>query len=125
MTDNLTPKQRKAIEALLTTGSDSQAAQAANVSRDTIYRWLKQAEFKTALEEATAEAINNLSRSLVGLGDQAIETLRDTMEDESISPGARVSAARVVLDNILKIRELASIEQRLTELEKVQNENKQ
>ena len=38
---SLTPKQRRAVAALLTTGEVTAAAREAAVSKDTLYRWLK------------------------------------------------------------------------------------
>jgi len=52
----LTPKQRKAVEALLLTGDVSAAAKAAGVSRESLYRWLRQPLFLAAVREAEARA---------------------------------------------------------------------
>src|SRR5436190_1559367 len=59
---DLTPKQRKAVEALLTTGEVSGAAEAAGVSRDTVYRWLKAPAFLAAVREAEARGLRALER---------------------------------------------------------------
>jgi len=119
MTANLTPRQRKALETLLTTGNVKQAAEAAHVSRETIYRWLEQDTFRAALDEGERAAIESLTRALVGLGDLATATLRDAMTGDDIPPAQRVRAADVVLGRLLQLRELIELETRVCELERM------
>lgn len=124
MYENLTPKQRKAIEALLTCGNVSSAALAAGVSRETIYRWAKKDTFLKALRTGTNQALDDLSRLLLSLGETAISTLRIAMENESIPAATKVRAADIVFSRLLQFRELVSLEERITELERVnQNAN--
>ncbi len=113
----LTPKQRRAVEALLTTGEVVEAAQAAGVSRDTLYRWLKLPAFHQAVRQAEAHALDDLSRLLVGLGRTAVATLAKAMSDPTVPPASRVRAADAALSRLLQLRELATLEQRITTLE--------
>lgn len=123
MSENITPRKRKAIETLLTCGDLSQAAAAANVSRTTVYRWLKQETFKLALTDAESEAIASLSRALVGLGERATKTLQAAMDDPlPTAAGARVRAADIVLARLLQLRELYSLESRIAALEAARND---
>src|SRR5215217_1778868 len=115
----LTPKQRKAVEALLLTGDVSAAAKEAGVSRESLYRWLKQPAFLEAVREAEARALDELSRLLVRLGRSAATTLGQAMVDKAAPAATRVRAADVVLARLLQLRELAVLEQRVTELEKL------
>ncbi|MDP9355721.1 MAG: hypothetical protein M3R02_10665 [Chloroflexota bacterium] len=115
---HLTPKQRKAVEALLTTGEVTAAAQAAGVSKDSIYRWLKEPLFLAAVREAEAKALDDLSRLLVRLGRTAAATLAKAMGDAAIPPATRVRAADAVLGRLLQLRELATLEARVAELER-------
>lgn len=112
---NLTPRQRKAIEALLTSGTVEAASKAAGVSRESLYRWLKDASFVSELRATEALAVESLARSLAGLGDLAASALRDALSDAKIT--VRLRSAEIVTDRLLKLRELVSIEQRLAELE--------
>jgi phage terminase small subunit len=118
MYENLTPKQRKAIEALLTCGDVSSAARAAGVSRDTVYRWAKKDNFLDALRAGTSQALDDLSRLLLSLGETAISTLRIAMEDDSIPANTKVRAADIVFSRLLQFRELVSLEERVSELER-------
>jgi hypothetical protein len=114
----LTPKQRKAVEALLTTGDVQAAAQQAGVSRDTIYRWLKQPDFLAMVRAAEAQAIDDLSRILVRLGRTASGTLAKAMSDTTTPVASKIRAADVVLNRLLQLRELATLEARVVELER-------
>jgi hypothetical protein len=114
----LSPKQRKAVEALLATGEVCAAARAARVSRDTLYRWLKQPAFLEAVREAEAAALDELSRSLVGLGRTAVETLAAAMTAKAAPWATRVRAADASLARLLQLRELATLEARVAELER-------
>lgn len=116
-----TPKQQKSIEALVLTGSVTEAAKVAGVNRKTVHAWLKQPAFKLALKEAEAEALDNLSRELVSLSSEATATLRGVMGDDSAGLGHKLRAADITLANLLKIRELAGLEDRVTRLEEQLN----
>jgi len=111
-----TPKQRRALAELLTTGDKVQAAKAAGVSRRTLYRWLHQDAFRQALQAAETEALGELSRNLVRLAGKAARTLEDAM-DNAEKDGQRIRAADIVLARLLQLRELVDIEQRLQALE--------
>lgn len=116
--------QYRAIESLLTSGSATEAAEKAGVSRNTLYRWLQEPDFQAALAEAEAAALDSLSTRLVGLADQAAAALGDVFNSEKAGIGHRLRAADIVLSNLLRLRELVTIEQRLAELERRQNEQK-
>ncbi len=114
----LSPKQRRAVEALLTTGDVQAAAQQIGVSRDSLYRWLKQPVFIEAVRAAEAQAIDDLSRLLVRLGRTASGTLAKAMNDGTTPMATRVRAADIVLNRLLQLRELATLEARVVELER-------
>ncbi len=114
----LTPKQRKAVETLLATGEVAAAAREAGVSRDTLHRWLKQPLFVQAVREAESKALDDLSRLLVRLGRTAAATLAKAMGDPVAPYPTRVRAADAVLGRLLQLRELATLEARVAELER-------
>jgi transposase-like protein len=113
----LTPKQRKAVEALVTTGEVTAAAKEVGVARETLQRWLNQPTFSGAVKAAEARAIDDLSRMLVRLGRTATSTLAKAMTDNTTPMSTRVRAADVALSRLLQLRELATLEARVTELE--------
>jgi transposase-like protein len=113
----LTPRQRKAVEALLATGEVAAAAREVGVSRDTLYRWFKQPLFVEAVRETEARALDELSRLLVRLGRTATATLAKAMSDPGTPAATRVRAADVTLSRLLQLRELATLEARVQALE--------
>ncbi len=117
MSKKITARQRKAIRALLEHGDVASAAEAAGVTRQTLYRWRKQEHFKRALAEAEGEALEGLSRALVRLGEKATETLEQAM-DGAEKESTKVRAADIVLSRLLQLRELVELEERVSELEK-------
>jgi phage terminase small subunit len=119
MAENLTYRQRKAVEALLSTTDTTQAALAAGVSRETVYRWMRDPAFRDALKAGAAEALEALSRSLVRLSDKAIKTLEDALTYDLKAPGARVRAADVILGRLLQLKELVDLEGRVSDLERM------
>lgn len=112
----ITALQRKCIECLMLTGSISEAAAKANVDRSTIYKWHRQPAFVAALAEAEAEAVQSLSRVLAGLGSLAASALVDALaSDQKVS--TRLRASEIVLSNLLRLRELVNLEERIRALE--------
>jgi len=119
MTDltKLSPKQRRAVETLLLTGDASHAAAEAGIARDTLYRWMKQPAFASAVREAEAQAIDEVARVLIRLSKSAVGTLAQAMAERDAPIGPRIRAADITLSRLLQVRELAVLEERLTALE--------
>lgn len=118
MDNKLSPRKRKAIEALLSQPNVTAAAKMTGIHKDTIYRWLKvDPDFKAALNDATSQALNALSISLVGLASESIKALQEIITDKKSSPGSRLKAAEINLNNLLRIVELVNIDTRVNELE--------
>ena len=115
----LSPKQRRAVEALLSTGEVAAAAREAGVNRASLHRWLKEPLFLQAVREAEAAALDELSRLLVRLGRTAAATLAKAMSDPATPWATRVRAADASLSRLLQLRELAVLDARVTELERM------
>lgn len=116
MAKNVTPRQRRAIESLLTTADNTAAAAAAGVSRQTLYRWLRDPVFQAELDRVTGEAIDALSRAMVRLGKKATIALDDAIGSNDLP--VRVRASNIVMARLLQLRELAAMEWRLSEIER-------
>ena len=114
----ITPRQSIAIERLLNGGTIQAAADAAGVSRKTVYKWIDQPLFQAAINNAQAEAMARLSRALIALGGSAVETLEETMSDKNQPAAVRVRAADIVTNRLLTMRESVEFEARLAELVK-------
>ena len=112
----ITTRQHKAILALLSTKSVSEAAQQAAVPERTLWRWLGDPQFRAHLAGAEADLLDAATRSLLQMQGNALETVQTIMQG-SESDAVRLRAAQTVLDHLLKLRELRNVEQRLTALE--------
>lgn len=119
----LSKNQLKAIDALLSCGSITEAAATVGIARVTLYRWRNDPAFMDALQKAEGEALSIVTAGFAGLVGKAMMAVSDGLaEEEDIS--VRLRAAESVLSRMIQLRELVSIEQRITELEAVLSEGK-
>lgn len=114
----LTPKQIKAVDTLLAVGDVAAAAKECGVNKTTMYRWMKQPLFAQAVRDSEARAVDDVSRILVRIGKTATSTLYKAMTDSATPVATKVRAADVTLSRMLSLRELATLEARITELER-------
>lgn len=114
----LTPKQRRAAQSLLTTADTTQAAAAAGVSRDTIYRWLRLPEFRGELQQATGAVMESLARGLVTLGARALAVLAAALDDPEAPQAVKIRAADIILSRLLELQELVVMQGQIEELER-------
>ncbi len=111
----LSTKQRKAIRALLAGMNVSDAADAADVARGTLYTWFDNPDFMAELRAAEQKALDDVARRMAGLTDKAVNVLKAQMEDERSAQALR--AARTVIDAALRLREAVALEERIAALE--------
>jgi len=114
----LSPRQYKAVRALLAEPTVAKAAVASGVGESTIYKWLGESAFRQALAQAEGEAVATVGRRLATLAENALDELARAMSDPLTPAPVRVRAAEVILSNLLKYREIVGFEQRLADLEK-------
>jgi DNA-binding MurR/RpiR family transcriptional regulator len=117
--DGLTAKQQRAIESLLREPTVQAAAEAAGVSKATIFRWLACPGFSAAYREARGRLLESTLTALQAASTDAVTCLREVINDKAAQVSARVSAAKTVLELGLKAREALEVEERLAYLEKV------
>ena len=115
--ERLTTGQRRFALAVLESKSIRQACEMADVSEATGYRYLQEPAVKHRLSQYTDGMLAQAAASLLGDMTLARQTLRDVMQSERASDAARVSAARAVLDSGLRLAELVSLSDRVSELE--------
>lgn len=116
--DGLSPLQRRAVAALVTSKTQRAAAASLGIAERTLARWLIDANFQLALSQAEGELIAGATRRLLGLQDAAIDALEAIFNDKEASHSVKVRAIALAIDALLRLRELASVEKRLTELER-------
>jgi hypothetical protein len=111
--------QKRALAALLSLRSLTEAAKECRLSIKTMQRYLENPAFRAALAEAEGDLIDTAARRLTTLAEPAIRVITVTMANDAVPAGVRLSAAKAVLDYLLRLRELCHVEERLTKLEEV------
>jgi transposase-like protein len=108
----------KAVVALLERPSVAEAAKAVDIHKATLYKWLAEdEEFRSAFRQAKRELFAATVSRLQQVAGEAIEVLRDVMNNKDQQGAARVGAARTALDYALKMNEQQEILGRLEALE--------
>ena len=112
-------KREAVVAALLSQSTVEGAAKATGVGATTIYRWLQDAEFLSMFRAARRRALDRATARLAAVSVEAVEVLREVMQDGDAPPNARVSAARAVLDAATKTAETEDLSARVAELERL------
>ena len=107
----------KAIIALISSPTIKGAAIACGVSEKTMHAWLNDNVFFQAYREAQARVMEATMSQTINATTQAIQTLVDIMTNESAGAGARVTAAKAILDVASKTYETETVIKRLDLLE--------
>ena len=114
----LTPRQEQSITALLVQGSLQAAAAASGIHEKTLRRWLREdAVFQMAYREARRAVVQHAIVQVQHATGEAVETLRNVMQDRESPASARVSAAKVILETAVKGIEIEDLEARIAALE--------
>lgn len=117
-TIDTTGPQTRAIQSLLTCATIEAAAKHAKVAERTLMRWLAsdanfREEYRAARREVVSHSITQLQRAC----GEAVKALRDVANDNEAAPGARVSAARAILETSLKSVEIDDLAARVEAME--------
>ncbi len=113
----MTPKQQKALLALLTHPTKEQAAAAAGITPKTLRSYLADPAFRAEYRKAFSSLVEDATRQAQQAIAPALSTLREVVEDGDESPQFRISAARSILEYSLKLTEQNDILATLQELE--------
>ena len=111
----LTPRQLRAIAAILGTPSMDAAAKRARVGRTTLYVWLRDPAFREELTRRQGEVFDASLARLKCLAGDAVNGLGELVAAHSES--VKRAACRDILDAAFKVKELHEIDDRLTALE--------
>jgi hypothetical protein len=115
--EKLSRKQELAIAALLTCSAITDAAKQCSIGEVTLHRWLKDATFQAAYREARRAVVQQAITQVQRATGEAVETLRNVMQDRESPASARVSAAKAILETAVKGIEIEDLEARIAALE--------
>ncbi len=115
--DTLTPKQQRALTALLSEPTVLRAAQASGIGERTLHTWIRSEPFTSEYRNARREMVAHATIRLAVGAEKAVMVLEAVMYDKSTPAAVRVSAAKVYLDYVYKSVELEDITARLDALE--------
>ena len=110
--------REKVLAALLICNSNKEAAALTGISERTIYNFLKDPEFKRDYEDAKRGMIKAASEQIQRSLSPSILALTTIVNDHEAGKTARVQAARTLLEFGIKLSEFASLEERVTALER-------
>jgi hypothetical protein len=113
----MTAKHEKLLAALLTAPTIQAAAKGAAISEATALRYLKEPEFQTAYRDARRELVSLAVSQLQRACGVAVATLLTVARDTEASAGARVSAAKAILETSFRAVELDDLGARVEVLE--------
>lgn len=113
----LSPKQLKAIKALLAEPTTRAAAKAASVSEATIWRWLADKTFQAEYQRARASLFEQAISRLQSNCETASAVLVALIVDKATPPSVRLGACVKTIELSLRAKEQLEIEQRLKDIE--------
>lgn len=112
--NNITIRQQKAIQALLTCRTRGEAAEQAGISHKTLQRYLEDPNFIAEYKRAAAQTLDAATRSLQRGVLDATERLHKIVIDDKASASAQIAASRALCEFALRFTEFNDI---LKELE--------
>jgi hypothetical protein len=114
------PNRKKAEDALLLAlacgATVDSAARQAGLCERTVYRRLKDADFKRKLRDVRADMLARTAAALTAAATEAVRTLLD-LQKPGVQAAVRLGAARAILEIGLKLRETVDLEARIAALE--------
>lgn len=116
-------QQERTISALLSSNTLEAAARKAGISKRTLLRWLDEPGFCNAYRKAKQNALRSATAVLMRNAGKAAVTLGQIfLGKPTENQSSRVSAARATLTLALHANLLEDVHERLTRLERQQDE---
>ena len=113
----MTPKQERALAALVLCPTAKEAAKAAGLSESALRRYKKDPEFQAEYRKRCNESLEAACTKAKSALPPAIERLNRIAQDDKQQPREQIAAARAVLEYGLRLIEANDFEQRLRALE--------
>lgn len=118
---NKTISNEQIIAALLTSSTRLEAAEKLEISKDTLYKRMKNDVFKIDYRRAKDMIVSDAVTSLQTKMNEAINTIMGIMMNEDVSHQIRLNAAETILRYSIKLTETTELIERVEALEKGQH----
>lgn len=105
------------LQALLEHGGVAGAAEAVGLSKNAVYKRLQNSGFRAEYAAAQGAVVTLAAAKLTDAVGGAVDVLTRIMNDEDAATGIRLSACDAVLRHCLRYCEIATLENRISELE--------
>lgn len=115
-------KDEKIIAALISNTTVRAAANECGVSETQIYKRLRDDEFLKKYDRVRMDLLQHATANAQGTIGQAIEKIKEIMNDSETSRQVQLNAADALLRNTYRMTEQADILQRLEKLEQLADE---
>jgi hypothetical protein len=119
---DFSPLQRKVFNNLLSCSSIQETAKKSKCNRSTVYRYLDDPEFSRKLNRVHFQLLSSAVGILQDNSERASVILLEIADNTETPAGVRLSACRAILETGFKGAELLNLEQRITDLEEIENE---
>lgn len=97
MCENLTPLQVRAVVAIASGKSYSEAAKELNITKKRIYFWMQKPEFAAAVLETVKEIYWETVNSAIIASEEALGVVATIMRTEGTRDRDRLDAAKIIL----------------------------
>jgi vacuolar-type H+-ATPase subunit E/Vma4 len=111
-------KDELIIAALIGNPTVRAAATACGVSESQVYARLRKPAFKAKYDEARRELLQQSTAYIQGIVSEAVQKMRDVMNDPDVSAQVQLNAAEAITRNSLKLTEQNDILTQIAELKK-------
>jgi hypothetical protein len=118
----LTPRQERMIIALLSSGTQAEAAAKAGIGVATLGRWLRTEPFRAAYREARRAVVEHAVARLQQATGRAVDALEELLA--SAHPPTKARAALGIMVHALRGSELIDLMERLEQLERLLGEQR-
>lgn len=116
-------KAEEAVAALMAGRNIRQAAQECGIGYRTLKTWLASEWFQTEYQAAKKQLLDSTINQLRAIGGEGVAGLHEVVVNVASPAAARVSAARAILEVLLKAVETQDITERLERLEAITKGN--
>ena len=117
MADTLTPKQEKFMLALMSSANITEASKKAGISRTTGNRYIKDITFRKYYRQYRSDLMQQATGQLQKASTEAVNVLRQIMNDPEASEFARVQSAQTILNYGYRSHELENVLEVVEDLE--------